>query len=225
MRPRRHVVVFLRAPRLGRVKRRLARGIGAVAALAFYRATATRLVRILARDPRWHCHLAVTPDRRAPLPPPWRRARVMAQGPGDLGRRMARAFRHLPPGPAVIVGSDIPDLAAGHVAAAFAALGRCDVALGPAEDGGYWLIGLARRRPVPHGIFVGVRWSSPRALADTRASLPRRARIAVLERLADIDDGEAYRRWLIRRRRDAPASAASARRDCTGDGDCRAGGG
>ncbi len=127
MRERRHVVVFLRAPQLGRVKRRLARDIGAVAALAFYRATATRLIRVLARDRRWRCHLAVTPDRRASWPRPWRRGRVAAQGQGDLGRRMARVFRRLPPGPAVIVGADIPGLGARHVAAAFAALGGHDV--------------------------------------------------------------------------------------------------
>jgi uncharacterized protein len=225
MAERRHVVVFARAPQLGRVKRRLARGIGAAAALVFYRATATRLIRALARDRRWRCHVAVTPDRRAPPPPPaWRHAHVMAQGPGDLGHRMARAFRALPPGPAVIVGSDIPDLAPRHVAAAFAALGHADVVLGPAEDGGYWLVGLARRRPLPRGLFAGVRWSSATALADTRASLPRFARVVLLERLADIDDEAAYRRMLTRRR-GARGGAASTPPGCMAGDGCRAGGG
>ena len=67
-----HLVVFLRAPRLGRVKSRLAAGIGAVAALGFYRRTSARLLRELTRDRRWRCHVALTPDRAARGKRPWR---------------------------------------------------------------------------------------------------------------------------------------------------------
>jgi len=200
---RRHLVIFLRAPRRGQGKRRLAREIGDGAALAFQRTAVAALLRRVARDRRWRCRLAVTPDHRARLPRGWRRIGIMPQGGGDLGARMARVFRRLPPGPAAIVGADIPDLAARHVAQAFASLGRNDAVVGPAEDGGYWLIGLARTRKLPRAIFAGVRWSGEHALADTLASLPRRWRIGRLETLADIDDGEAWRRWLTRRRRDA----------------------
>jgi hypothetical protein len=90
------------------------------------------------------------------------------------------------------------------------------VVLGPAEDGGYWLIGLKRTRPIPAGLFQGVRWSSPHALTDTRASLPRWFSVALLETLEDVDDAGSYRRWRARdalrmRRRtssNAPAGAA-----------------
>ena len=111
---------------------------------------------------------------------------------------MGRIFRGLPPGPAVIVGSDVPDLSARHVAAAFRALGRCDAVIGPAADGGYWLIGLKRSPRIPAALFAGVRWSSRHALADTLASLPRNAAIAMLETLEDIDETTAYRRWRER---------------------------
>jgi uncharacterized protein len=215
-RPARHVVVFVKAPRLGQVKSRLAAGIGALPSLRFYRQTTARLLRRVGRDARWRTLIAVAPfgalharfwDMSLPR---------LDQGTGDLGRRMARAFRALPPGPAVIVGSDIPDLAPRHVAAAFRALGRSDVVLGPAEDGGYWLIGLKRTRPIPAGLFQGVRWSSPHALTDTRASLPRWFSVALLETLEDVDDAGSYRRWRARdalrmRRRtssNAPAGAA-----------------
>jgi uncharacterized protein len=203
MRLRRHVVVFLRAPLRGQVKRRLARAIGDGAALAFHRREATRLLRLLARDRRWLVHVAVTPDR-AFLPRAWRVGARMGQGGGDLGSRMARAFARLPPGPAVLVGADIPELVPRHVAAAFAALRRHDAVFGPAEDGGYWLVGFARRATLPRGLFAAVRWSSAHALADTLASLPPRMRIALVERLADVDDEAAYRRSVIRRRRGAP---------------------
>src|SRR6266849_887762 len=75
MNPSRHLVIFLRAPRLGRVKSRLAAGIGALAALRFYRLATARLLRRVARDRRWRCHVWITPDRAARRPP-WRAAAI-----------------------------------------------------------------------------------------------------------------------------------------------------
>lgn len=191
-----HVVVFARAPRPGGVKRRLAAGIGDMAAWRFYRANATDLLRRLAGDKRWRCWLALTPDpaaRRGGFRHGrGRHVRALPQGPGDLGRRMARVLRRLPPGPVVIVGSDVPAITAAHIARAFAALERSDAVFGPAADGGYWLVGLRRPRP---GLFRGVRWSSETALADTLASLGRGPRVELLETLADIDEPADYARW------------------------------
>ncbi|MEM7222051.1 MAG: TIGR04282 family arsenosugar biosynthesis glycosyltransferase [Pseudomonadota bacterium] len=183
----RHLVIFARAPRLGTVKRRLARDIGQVAALRFHRTNTAGLLRRLGRDPRWGCRLAVTPDRAAGAPGGlWPEAgRVIAQGTGDLGARMARVMAALPPGPVVIVGSDIPGIQARHVAQAFQRLGDNDWVLGPASDGGYWLIGT-RRRPVLRTPFDGVRWGGAHARADTLANLGG-ARVALLEELDDVD--------------------------------------
>ena len=198
MRPARHLMIFVPAPRLGRVKSRLSREIGALAALRFYRATVEQILRRFGRDARWHCRLAVTPDRRAPLPRTWRMVAMDGQGPGDLGRRMARPFRVLPPGPAVIIGSDIPEIMPHHVAAAFHALGDHQAVFGPAADGGYWLVGLRRRPRLPPRLFTSVRWSGAHALADTLAALPHGLSVAFLETLEDIDDAEAYHRWRRR---------------------------
>ncbi len=196
MSPRGHLVVMARAPRLGAVKRRLARDLGDLAAWRFYRMTAGRLLQELSADPRWRSWLALTPDRAARTGHglwPVTRARppraLLPQGPGDLGARMGRLLRALPPGPVVIVGSDIPDLRPVHVARAFGLLGRHDWVFGPAGDGGYWLIGARRRRAPPRETFAGVRWSSPNALADTLANL-KGARVGFLEELADVDTGE-----------------------------------
>ena len=195
MRPRRHVVIFVKAPRLGAVKTRLAADIGALDAWRFYRRTATRIVRRLERDARWRCWLAVTPDHLAGDDGTWpRHLPRLAQGAGDLGARMARALAALPPGPAVIVGADVPELTAAHVARAFGALRRKAAVFGPAPDGGYWLVGVRRRRLAPD-LFRDVRWSSAHALADTVASLPPWLEPAMIEALADVDDGDDYRRW------------------------------
>lgn len=107
---------------------------------------------------------------------------------------MARILRTLPPGPAVIVGSDIPELAPPHIARALAALGAHDVVLGPATDGGYWLVG-ARGRSRLSNLFQAVRWSTPHALADTLANMPRGRSVVLLETLADVDDGQGLARW------------------------------
>src|SRR4051812_22739901 len=123
-----HLIVFARAPSLGTGKRRLARDIGDVAALRFERLTLARLLRRLGRDRRWRLRIAVTPDRARH---PWRLCPrgipVTPQGTGDLGERMRRALAECPPGPAVLIGADIPALGAHHIAEAFRLLGRHDL--------------------------------------------------------------------------------------------------
>ena len=191
-----HLVVFAKAPRLGRVKTRLAADIGAVAAWGFYRQTLSRVIGKLAGDRRWRCWLAVTPDGAVHLRRTWPEGCwLIGQGGGDLGDRMGRVARALPPGPAVIVGADVPGIRPLHVAEAFKALGRHDAVFGPARDGGYWLVGL-KRRPRYRDIFGGVRWSTETALADTVANLGHGQTHALLETLDDIDGGEAYGRWI-----------------------------
>ena len=146
-----HLVIFARTPRLGRVKSRLGRDIGAGAAWAFYRLTLSSVLRRLGGNRgsgrRWRCWLAITPDSDIHLHRPWPAGwwRVN-QGKGDLGARMGRLARALPPGPVIIVGSDVPAIRPHHIVATFKALGRHDAVFGPAADGGYWLVGL-RRRP------------------------------------------------------------------------------
>lgn len=174
------VIIFARAPRLGTVKRRLAREIGDLPALRFYRNQLAVLLRRLGRDRRWRTVLAVTPDRAAARWPV--RLPCLPQGRGDLGARMQRALsRHRR---AVLVGSDIPGVGPADIAGAFRTLGRADAVFGPAEDGGYWLVGLGPRRP--ERPFASVRWSSEHALADTLANF-RGRRLALLRRLRDVD--------------------------------------
>jgi rSAM/selenodomain-associated transferase 1 len=195
----RHLVLFVRAPQLGHGKRRLAQEIGDVATVRFERLMLALLLRRLAADRRWRLRIAVTPDKARRHARRWRRGLdVTGQGGGNLGTRMRRALAGCPPGPAVLVGGDIPALAARHVAAAFHQLGGCDLVFGPAEDGGFWLVG-ARRSPRLPPLFDKVRWSSSHALADTLAELPRRLKVGFVDRLEDVDDGEAYRRLMPRR--------------------------
>ena len=183
---RRQLVVMLKEPRPGRVKTRLARDIGPVAAAWWFRHQTAELLRRL-DDPRWRLVLAVAPDRAGLSARIWpAHLPRIAQGPGDLGQRMARLMRGLPPGPVCIIGGDVPGIGASHIGRAFAALGRHDAAFGPAHDGGFWLVGLKRVAAPPATLFNAVRWSSQHALADSMASLPG-LRIALVDRLRDVD--------------------------------------
>lgn len=181
---RRTVIVFARAPRLGTVKRRLARDVGDRAALRFHAGTLRGLLRSLCADRTFRTVLALTPDRarvqigRVPRVP---------QGSGDIGQRMRRAFQRFQHGQVLIVGSDIPAANANDARAAFKVLGRTDAVFGPAEDGGYWLVGMGPRRPA--GPFDNVRWSSEFALADTLANFAAR-RVGRIRTLRDVDTAD-----------------------------------
>jgi len=184
---RQTLVVMVKEPRPGRVKTRLGRGIGMVAAAWWFRHQVARLLRRV-EDPRWRLVLAVSPDTEGLASRVWpAHLPRMAQGRGDLGDRMGRIFRSLPPGRVCIIGADIPGIGRGHVARAFAALGDHDAVIGPAPDGGYWLIGLRRGAAVPARLFEGVRWSSAHTRTDTVASLGR-ARVALIDTLRDVDE-------------------------------------
>lgn len=193
-----HLVIFAKEPRLGRVKTRLGREIGLVHAWAFYRGCLTDTARRMAADKRWRTWLAVTPDNASSIPYLPSGISVMPQGGGDLGVRMGNAMGGLPPGPVVIIGTDIPGITCTHVAEAFRMLGRADAVFGPANDGGYWLVGC-RRRPRFPDMFNGVRWSTNHALSDTVENLRQGGfKTRMLNTLEDVDDAASYRRWRDR---------------------------
>lgn len=188
------LIIFVKEPRPGRVKTRLARDIGSVHAAWWFRHQATALVRKLARDRRWRTVLAVSPDRAGVESRVWPTGIARwPQGVGDLGRRMARAFDAMGPGPVVIIGADIPGVTPVLIAGAFHRLRGAEAVLGPATDGGYWLIGLRHAGPgVPARLLDGVRWSGRHAMVDTlRCLAPRRVAFAPtlddVDRLADLE--------------------------------------
>lgn len=177
------VIIFTRIPRLGVGKRRLARRWGDRAALNLSRSLLHRLLRRLRTIRGITRMIAATPDHHLRLKAPG--YTIMPQGRGDLGARMQRAMARFPRRPVVLIGSDIPDIAASDIRTAFRHLRGHHAVFGPAADGGYWLIGLSARRPTT--MFAGVRWSSPDALADTRRNFPHR-RVTLLRRLHDLDE-------------------------------------
>ena len=189
--PARQIGVFARVPRAGAVKTRLAWSIGPGQAAELYAAFLGDTVEICRRVCPHGTWLFVAPedapedapeggsatdpgaelDPSAPGPPSdfaLPPERVRAQEGADLGERMARALETmLAHGPAVVVGSDAPDLPEHFLEAAFESLVARDLVLGPTADGGYYLVGT--RRPVG-ALFKGIAWSTPEVLGQTRAA-------------------------------------------------------
>jgi rSAM/selenodomain-associated transferase 1 len=179
------LIIMAKRPRAGAVKSRLARDIGVVHATRFYRTALRHTLTRLGVDPRWRTVLAVTPGMAVEQSCwPSNVARI-AQGEGGLGTRMQRLFNAMPPGPVIIIGSDIPAIRADEIARAFRLLGGADAVFGPADDGGYWLVGLKRssRKLSP---FAGVPWSTKHALAATIKNLRGRI-LAYVSTLDDVD--------------------------------------
>jgi uncharacterized protein len=191
------LIVFVKAPRAGFVKTRLAAALGPHGALAAYRALVDRVLGELSslRD----VELRFSPDDAASeisawLRPGWSDA---AQGEGDLGARMNRAFGEAFASGAtrvVLIGSDCPHVTIADIAAAAAALADHDAVLGPAEDGGYWLVALRASAP---GLFAQMEWSTADVLARTLARAQSLGlRVHLLRSLPDVDTVEDWQRYL-----------------------------
>lgn len=186
---RARLIVFARAPVIGGAKTRLAAGIGKVMAWRAYRAMTARTLRRVRDDARWQSVLVVSPDAAmhrdfgAVWPEDLER---WPQGEGDLGMRQARVFGCA--GPVAVIGTDAPDITRRDVARGFALLKRHDAVIGPASDGGYWL--LALKAAPPPGLFEGIRWSSAHTRSDLESRLREHglSRIAYLRELADVDE-------------------------------------
>ena len=165
------VAVFTRAPVPGRVKTRLIPAIGALGAVRLHRkltraAVATAISAEVGPVTVW-AHPNPSDEMFARLSQEFS-VGIRTQCGGDLGERMYRALREISTSTlgGIIIGSDCPFLRAEDLLDASRALAAgSDVVIGPADDGGYYLIGTAR--PVPE-LFQGISWGSDRVLADTR---------------------------------------------------------
>lgn len=191
------VIVFLKAPIAGEVKTRLSPRIAPASAALLYRAMVEDLLARLDRIASIDLLIHHTPESSRGAIARWLgpHRRLARQRGTDLGARMSNAFRsaflagyHR----VVIVGSDVPELTGRIVRSGIAALIPHDVALGPAHDGGYYLIGLREPRP---GLFREMRWSTRGVRTETVRRIERlgltRAELPPLE---DIDTYASLRR-------------------------------
>jgi hypothetical protein len=196
------LALFVKTPGLSPVKSRLWPAIGREAAEALYldcAAAAGETAVGLQREGHAHAYWAVAEldvgadaaEVRATASP-WLGLPRMPQGGGGLGERMARVYaglraRH---GAALLIGTDLPQLATDTLAGAARALddGAADLVIGPSEDGGFWLVG--GRVDLPLRTWTTPRYSTRHALDDFLAALPARVRVKTLDLARDLDDAD-----------------------------------
>jgi uncharacterized protein len=185
------VIVFAKAPVPGFAKTRLIPALGAERAAALAERLLAHAVHEALAAGLGPVEVCGAPDADHPafqaLPAAVQRS---AQGEGDLGERMARAFARAlgPEGapPCLLIGTDAPGLDAACLRNAATALAQHDAVFGPALDGGYTLVGL--RRPAA-ALFTDMVWSTAQVMADTRTRLQALGlRHAELAPLSDIDE-------------------------------------
>jgi rSAM/selenodomain-associated transferase 1 len=187
------VLVFQKNAILGKVKTRLASGMGELRALEIYRHL-IQLTYSALEDvpvPVWTYFSDYIPESTHPSV-----EKSLLQEGQDLGERMANAFaRSFESGmeKVVLIGTDCPTLQSNHLNEAFEALNYSDLVVGPATDGGYYLIGMNRRADY---LFEGITWSTSQVLSETlNVASQHGLTTTLLHELDDIDTQEDWQRY------------------------------
>ena len=189
------LVIVARYPQAGTTKTRLARTLGDEETVRLYRAFLTDLASRFAGQAAYDLHWAYTPAGvdyaafMAELAPALvRHMRFFPQEGDGLGERLRNAFRRTYARGyerTVLIGSDSPQVGAATITEARRALDKADVALGPAEDGGYYMIAMRR----PHDVFQGIPMSTDAVLRKTVELAHRQGlEVSLQETLFDIDE-------------------------------------
>ena len=210
---RKRLVLMLKFPTAGTVKTRLVPALGAHRACELHRAlvrhTLAEVQRFTWRSSDVSVEVWVTgaPDETSAQAWLGSTVAIRDQGDGDLGARMDRATQAAFAEGAeavVVIGGDCPQLKADHLTSAFIALALNDAVLGPAADGGYYLIGMRRALPA---LFHGIRWGGAEVLAQTLAAARALSlEVALLATLRDVDVPADLPLWA-----ETPAARAAGR--------------
>ena len=188
------LIIFARKPEKGKVKTRLAAGIGAQNALKIY-------ILLLQHTKGISEHLAcdkfvfVTAHNNDDF---WSGFNIELQQEGDLGERMRQAFALLfrqKYERIIIIGSDCPGLTSLHIEEAFTCLEQNDIVLGPTLDGGYYLLGMNKMH---EDLFINKSWSTPQVFPQTMAVITSdNLSYKLLGELTDVDEpGDVPVHWM-----------------------------
>jgi len=207
--------IAAKAPRIGLAKTRLGQVIGHERAIALYASFLCDLAARFAHAPFALGWYVTPPDAWPELAPligaAGRGARVLAQGEGDWTARQRDLFQGAGARGeerVILVASDSPHLTAGTVEAAFRALDRHDIVVGPTHDGGYYLIGMRGWHDVLQGVSMSTSTVRDDIIARAAAAGLSVGQVEVLFDVDEEDDLERLQR-LVRVRADLPATRAT----------------
>lgn len=199
-----HLIIFAKYPREGNVKTRLAATLGFKKATAIYRACADHIFREAEKTGDSTIHIFYADERDEKDIRAWTGGRFYyhAQLPGDLGGRMTAAFSEVlktkllkkDAKRVLIIGTDAPDISAEIVEDAFKKLEENDLVIGPAHDGGYYLLGMKKLRAE---LFTNIAWSTDTVFKSTmEIARQQNLSVAVLPELRDIDTEADLQSWI-----------------------------
>lgn len=179
------LIVFSKNLSMGKVKTRLAKSIGDLLALKTYKILMEHTVDTIKNI---NCEKAIYFSEKTSVNPVWKsiKHKEYVQKGDDLGEKMSHAFDQAfneNYKKVIIIGCDLYDLKPAHLRKAFEKLEHHDVVVGPAADGGYYLLGLKKRNPL---LFCNKKWGTSTVLKDTLSDL-QNSNISLLEELNDID--------------------------------------
>ncbi len=196
------VLLFVKSPEKGKVKSRLSDAIGEEMALALYRHFVLDTVETLKKE-RCPFKVCFFPPDSQEMVASWlgNSLTYTPQLGEDLGKRMENAFHQVFSAGfsrAIIIGSDIPDLPVAVLNEALESLKTSDAVIGPAVDGGYYLIGFKKDTVLPD-VFRGRTWSTNTVLPETMGLFKRSAyRVHRLPEWRDVDTLEDLKELLVR---------------------------
>ena len=192
------ILLFLKAPRSGFVKTRLAKDIGNEPACAVYRQLVARTLSQIPED--WPLFIHFSPKEAEAEMISWlgNQHRFLPQPDGDLGHRLQiaceKAFAEPNTSGVILLGGDCPGFTTAHLRECAQQLASRKPVIGPSEDGGYWLLGLPQSFPE---LFQNIAWSTPQVLPTTIARFAEKSISPFeLETLFDVDDIITYQKAL-----------------------------
>lgn len=194
-----NLIIFIKNPVLGKVKTRLAATLGAEMALQIYKALVVFTQNVATQtDAQRYVFYSDFIDENDAWKAPFF-IKKQQKNTNDLGERMAAAFELIfeinkkTQNKIIIIGSDCPDITPELLAAAYANLDKNDVVIGPANDGGYYLLGM---KTLHHDLFSNMEWSVNTVL-NTTIERAQKSGLSVhlLPFLADIDTEADYLAW------------------------------
>lgn len=197
------VVQFAKWPEAGKVKTRLAANIGYEKARDVHIQLMTHVLANISNSPDWDVVLSLSetealwPHELLPVQKLLAAHKVQQaiQNKGSLGDKLASTFDHYSTkhDKVIIVGSDCPTITPDYIQSALSALDQSDVVLGPAEDGGYVLVGVKASHT---GLFDNVEWGTEKVLEQTTLNIERLGlRCQLLEQAWDVDTLIDYQRF------------------------------
>jgi rSAM/selenodomain-associated transferase 1 len=183
------LIIFVKYPLAGSVKTRLAKDIGNENAVSFYKKCINALVEEHSNAP-YDVIYAINSAEHD-----WsdyiESNQMIVQANGSLTEKLSDVFEKVD-SPTIVIGSDLPDLNQDDILQAFESLKKNDCVIGPAKDGGYYLIGMKKY----YEVFDGIDWSTEKVFEQTmKQLLEKKAKVVLLETKEDIDTGEEYKRF------------------------------